>query len=339
MFPDLSYFLHAIFGTPVDNWTSLVKTFGFFLALAFLTAAYFFWLELKRKSMQGYFPKSTVKGEKGDPIQVYPYDRVGDITIVAAISGLLGAKIFAILESVDNIKSFLSNPISNFFTGSGLAMYGGLIGGFIGVFWFVKSRLKVNPIYIMDAIAPALMFAYSVGRIGCQLAGDGDWGIPNGAPTPSWWFLPNWMWSYGYPHNVTNSAEHPHEIIAGFVGHYNTILSPPVYPTPFYETVMAAIIGVILWNLRKRLKIHGMLFMVYLILNGVERFYIEKIRVNDKIHAFGLTFTQAELIAVIIFIIGVVGLMVLGRRGNRNEPQEDNEHRMTNRPKLMEDDL
>ncbi len=320
MYPDLSYVLHDLFGTPVDNWTSLVKTFGFFLALAFLTAAWFFWLELRRKSAQGYFPTSAVKGDKGGTVQVYPHDRVGDITIVAAVSGLLGAKIFAILESAENIKAFLDDPISNFFTGSGLAIYGGLIFGFIGVFWFVRKKLRVNPIYMMDAIAPALMFAYGVGRIGCQLAGDGDWGIDNPNAAPAGWFLPRWLWSFSYPRNVINSAGHPHELIAGFTGHYNTFLTPPVYPTPVYEMAMAFAIGGVLWALRKQFRVHGILFMVYLILNGIERFFIEKIRVNDKIHALGLTFTQAELIAVLFFLTGVVGIIVLQRRGNRNEP-------------------
>jgi len=239
---------------------------------------------------------------------------VGDMTIIAAISGLLGAKIFAIFESVENIREFFKDPISNFFTGSGLAIYGGLILGFIAVYWFVKKRLRANALYVMDAIAPALMFAYAVGRIGCQLSGDGDWGIENAAPVPSWWFLPKWMWSYDYPYNVTNSAGHGHQLITGFVGHYNTMLTPPVFPTPFYETIMATIIGLILWGLRKRLKVAGSLFMVYMILNGIERFFIEKIRVNDKIHAFGLTFTQAEMIAVFFFLTGLVGLILLNRR-------------------------
>ena len=79
--------------------------------------------------------------------------------MVAAISGLLGAKIFAILESTDNIKSFFKDPITTFFSGSGIAMYGGLIGGFIGVYWFITRKLKMNALYMMDAVAPSLMFA------------------------------------------------------------------------------------------------------------------------------------------------------------------------------------
>jgi phosphatidylglycerol---prolipoprotein diacylglyceryl transferase len=165
----------------------------------------------------------------------------------------------------------------------------------------------------MDAVAPGLIFAYAVGRIGCQMAGDGDWGIVASAQ-PTWWFLPSWMWAYDFPRNVIQSSGQANEAIAGLTAHYNTHLVPPVYPTPFYETIMATLIGVFLWNIRKRLKIHGMLFMIYLVLNGIERFCIEKIRVNDKLHAFGLTFTQAELIAVLLIIIGTVGGIVLYKK-------------------------
>jgi prolipoprotein diacylglyceryl transferase len=313
MYPDLSYVLHDLFGTAPDNWTSIVKTFGFFLALSFLTAAYLLFLELKRKNAEGLFVPHMTKDEKGNMKETYPHERVGDITMVAAISGLLGAKIFAILESAENVRAFMEDPIHTFFSGSGIAMYGGLIGGFIGVYWFITKKLKMNALYMMDAVAPSLIFAYAVGRIGCQMAGDGDWGIV-AAPQPSWWFLPDWLWAFDFPRNVTNSSGHAHEVIQGFTGHYNTRLVPPVYPTPIYETFMSAAIGFFLWGIRKRIKVHGALFMIYLILNGLERFFIEKIRVNDKLHAFGIDFTQAELIAVSIFIIGIVGLIVLYRR-------------------------
>jgi phosphatidylglycerol---prolipoprotein diacylglyceryl transferase len=306
MYPDFSYFLHDLFGTPVDNWTSVIKTFGFFLALAFLAAAYILHLELKRIAALGLLPQHETKDENKNLKMAYPHERVGDITIVAAISGLLGAKIFAIFESGDNIAYFIKNPLS-FFTGSGLAMYGGLIGGFIGVFWFVRAKLKVNPIYVMDATAVCLIIAYGVGRIGCQMSGDGDWGIVSG-PQPASWFLPDWLWSYNYPNNV-----HEEGIpIEGFQGRYNKVLENGVFPTPVYETIAAFLIGGFLWLIRKRLKIAGMLFMCYLILNGLERFFIEKIRVNDKlINTTGLQMTQAEIIAVSLITIGSLGALVL----------------------------
>ena len=112
---------------------------------------------------------------------------------------------------------------------------------------------------VMDAVAPALMVGYGVGRIGCQLSGDGDWGIANTAAQPDWWFLPDWMWAYTYPHNVLNEGVR----IAGCEWQYCYELSPAVYPTPFYETIMAFIIVGILWILRKRIKPAGTLFFVY----------------------------------------------------------------------------
>lgn len=310
MYPNLSYILHDLFGTSYDNWARYIQTFGLFLALAFLTAAYTLYLELKRKAEQGLLQPQPVKDEKGNMKMAYPHERVGDITMVAAISGLLGAKIFAILESIDNIKAFFNDPITTFFSGSGIAMYGGLIGGFIGVYWFVSKKLKMNPIFMMDAVAPALMFAYGVGRIGCQMSGDGDWGI-EAAAMPSGWFLPSWMWAFDYPRNVVDSGIP----IEGLTALHNHHLPIPVYPTPFYEVIMALSIAFFLWSIRKRITTHGVLFMIYLILNGIERFFIEKIRVNDKlIDTPNFKMTQAELIAVIIVVIGIVGSFVLIQR-------------------------
>ena len=310
MYPNLSYILHDLFGTSLDNWARYVQTFGLFLALAFLTAAYTLYLELQRKAALGLFIQQPAKDENGNLKMVFPHERVGDITMVAAISGLLGAKIFAILESVDNIKSFFKDPITTFFSGSGIAMYGGLIGGFIGVYWFITRKLKMNALYMMDAVAPALMFAYGVGRIGCQMSGDGDWGIDAG-PMPSWWFLPNWMWSFDFPRNVVDSGIP----IQGLTALHHNHLPVGVYPTPFYEVIMALSIAFFLWAIRKRITTHGVLFMIYLVLNGIERFFIEKIRVNDKlIDTPSLKMTQAELIAVLLVIIGIIGSYVLIQR-------------------------
>lgn len=241
-------------------------------------------------------------------VDIYPHDKVGDITLVAAAGGLLGAKIFAIFESSENIQSFLMDPFGTFFSGSGLAMYGGLVGGFLSVTWYIR-KIGIPMRQMMDAVAPALIMGYAVGRIGCQLAGDGDWGIDNPSPAPDWWFLPKWLWSFDYPHNVNNHGMP----IDGCIGEYCRHLVPNVYPTPIYETFMALIIFAILWYLRKRLPVTGMLFFVYLFLNGVERLSIELIRVNDKIYAFGISFTQAELIASLCILIGTIGFVALWR--------------------------
>ena len=310
MYPNLSYVLHDLIGTGYDNITRYIQTFGFFLALAFLSAAYFLYLELKRK--KSFYTPQLRKDEKGNLRETYPHERVGDITVVAAISGMLGAKIFAIFESAKDIKDFLNDPIHVFFSPGGLAIYGGLIIGFIVVYWFITQKLKMNPLYTMDAVAPGLMLAYGVGRIGCQMAGDGDWGIVAGEK-PSWWFLPNSFWSFDFPRNVV----HEGIPIEGLKAEYFQHLVPGVYPTPFYETIMAFMIAGFLWSIRKRIVTPGLLFMIYLILNGIERFFIEKIRVNSKFHYFGISFTQAEFIAVGLFLTGIIGSIILMNRNRK----------------------
>jgi prolipoprotein diacylglyceryltransferase len=168
---------------------------------------------------------------------------------------------------------------------------------------------KIPLVHLADAIAPPLMIAYAVGRIGCQVAGDGDWGIVNAAPNPYGW-LPDWMWSFTYPHNV-NEAGVP---IEGCVGRFCNQLPQPVYPTPFYETIMGLILFALLWSLRKKLRPYGALFAFYLIVNGIERFLIEQIRVNNRLDFFGLQPTQAEVIAVGLVLVGIALWVVLAQR-------------------------
>ena len=132
------------------------------------------------------------------------------------------------------------------------------------------------------------MLAYGIGRIGCQLSGDGDWGINNLAAKPEWMrFLPDWMWSYNFPHNVIRSGIPMEDCGDKFWEPYCYQLANPVWPTAFYEVVMTILIFSLLWSIRKRIKIAGIMFFTYLALNGVERFFIEKIRVNTKYDILG----------------------------------------------------
>jgi phosphatidylglycerol---prolipoprotein diacylglyceryl transferase len=384
MYPDLSYLLHDLIGTPVDNGFALIKTFGFVLALAFLASRYVFGKELLRMEKLGWLKPSKERVKLGYPattmeivinalvgfligfkvvylighqreigsdvlpfitsaqgdwlggiiggalfgflqwygkhkdrlpkpvtkdVFIHPHQRKTDITIRSAISGILGAKLFAIFESVENVKAFLQDPLGQFFSGSGLAIYGGLIVAFFYIFWYVRKK-GMKPIHVMDAAAPAMIMGYAVGRIGCQLSGDGDWGIVNLAPVPGWWFLPDWMWAYDYPHNVLNQGIP----IEGCVGNYCRRLAEPVFPTPFYEVVASLIIFGILWVLRNPIKVPGMIFFIYVTLNGFERFWIEKIRVNDEIPFLGMTPSQAEIISFILFFVGIIGCVVVYRR-------------------------
>lgn len=383
MYPDLSYIFHALIGTEPDNWTSIFKTFGMFLVLAFLTAAWFFYIELKRKAGEGKFKAEKVKTVVGRPAsvtdiisnaifgfivgfkflyifqnfgefkndaagvllslkgewwagillaivfggfrywegkknalskpkevthEIWPHDRIGDLTVMAAISGILGAKIFDIF---DNFSNFLNDPIGVFFSGSGLAIYGGVICGFLGVTWYMRKH-EIPFKHALDALAPAFVFAYGVGRLGCQFSGDGDWGIV--ADTmPEWWFFPEWLWAFDYPHNVNNDGI----LIADCAWNYCSKLPEAVYPTPIYEVFASLLIGGFLWAIRKRVQIAGMLFFMYLILNGVQRFFIEIIRVNVQHEFLGMNPSQAQIIAVVFVLIGITGSLYLKRQAGK----------------------
>ena len=258
-----------------------------------------------------------------EKVTIHPWERTGNITLVAAIGGVLGAKFFHLLEYPEEMVAFFTEPSLQGFLG-GLTIYGGLIVGGMAVAVYGR-RHGIRFLHLADATAPGLMLAYGIGRIGCQVSGDGDWGIPNASPKPDWLsWAPDWMWSYAFPNNV-NAVFGPRP--SGYTGKlitdadpwpifegFGTYLSPGVYPTSFYETIMATVIFAFLWSLRKRLQVPGTLFAAYLMLNGTERFWIEKIRVNAPMEFMGMVMTQAELIAVVIFLSGLALLAFLHQK-------------------------
>jgi phosphatidylglycerol---prolipoprotein diacylglyceryl transferase len=245
-------------------------------------------------------------------VRIWPHDRVGEITIIALIFGLLGAKLFDIFE---HWSSFLKSPSDYIFSPQGLTFYGGLICAALAIWWYAK-RHKINFWHLNDAFAPTMMLAYALGRIGCQVSGDGDWGIPNPKPNPFSW-LPDWMWAYKYPNNVAKE-DTP---IPGCIGDYCNELAVPAYPTPFYETVICLILFLVLWALRKRMRVPGTLFALYLILNGLERFFIEKIRVNTRLNIkiFGFQPTQAEVISFLLVVSGVILWIYLLKKSRQGQ--------------------
>ena len=264
---------------------------GILIALASL---YFKWSDNKKQKLTR--PKTIDK-------TLHPYELVGNLTMIAAVSGVIGAKIF---HNLENFDLFLSDPLGQLLSFSGLTFYGGLIFGAISVIWYAKKfNIKIK--HLIDCSAPALMLAYGIGRIGCQMSGDGDWGIVNLAPKPDWMgFLPDWMWSYTFPHNVINAGIP----IDGCIGNFCYQLANPVWPTAFYEVVMSLILFGILWFLRKKINIPGMLFFIYFIFNGIERFFIEKVRVNTEYNILG-GITQAEIISFLLIITGFLGCLYL----------------------------
>ncbi len=379
MYPNLYYAFKDLFGIDLP-FLRFINSFGFFVAISFLVAAWLLTLELRRKSKLGLLhptemevvvgrPASIVdlftnfllgfllgykilalffRGGDEDPqafifsragswplgigigllfaglkwwekrkqqlekpetrrVRLWPEDRVGEITILALVFGLLGAKLFDIFE---NWTDFLAHPASYIFSPSGLTFYGGLICAAIAIIIYARKH-KIPLVHLADAVAPPLMIAYAIGRIGCQVSGDGDWGIVNTAPNPYRW-LPDWMWSYNFPHNVNEAGVR----IPGCIGRFCTELPQPVYPTSFYETVMGFILFALLWSLRKRIRPFGALFALYLIVNGIERFLIETIRVNNRMNFFGLHPSQAQVIALGLVPIGIALWLLLMQRRN-----------------------
>lgn len=385
MYPNLYYAFKDLFGLEL-SFLKIFQMFGFFIAVSFLAAGYFFTLELKRKEKEGVLKallKKITPQKKATPtdylssaaigfligyklfyiiqnfdaftnntqefilsakgnviggfimagimlwmkyreiqknntstpneaseILVHPYEHVGNMTVIAAVAGIIGAKIFHNLENLDD---FAVDPIGALISFSGLTMYGGLILGSIAVLYYAnKNKLAILP--VMDACAPGLMLAYGTGRIGCHLSGDGDWGINNTSPNP-FSFLPDWFWSYQYPHNVLKeSLNNP---IPGCDGSYCFMLEHPVFPTPLYEAIACILLFGALWLLRKRINVAGILFCVYLVFNGVERFFIEKIRINTTYTIWGNHITQAELISSALVILGVVGIILLNKNAKK----------------------
>src|ERR1700753_3511225 len=112
------------------------------------------------------------------------------------------------------------------------------------------------------------------------------------------------MWSFKFPHNIDHSD--PGNFIPGCIGQYCNELRIPVFPTSFYESVVCILLFLFLWSIRHKVKTPGVLFGIYLILTGTERFFIELIRVNTRYVVFGISFTQAELISILLFVCGVV---------------------------------
>jgi phosphatidylglycerol---prolipoprotein diacylglyceryl transferase len=245
-----------------------------------------------------WYEKNKVKLPKPEEktFRIWPHDRVGDIVLYAAIFGFLGAKIF---HNLENWGEFVKDPIGNLIAFSGLTFYGGLICATVAIIYFAGKH-KIGVVHLADAMAPTMMFAYAMGRIGCQVSGDGDWGIVNNNPKPFAW-MPDGLWSSVYAHNVIGEGVP----IKDCVGQYCNQLPMPVYPTALYEVIACLLLFGVLWFLRTRIKVAGRLAALYLMFNGIERFSIEQIRVNTKYVDLPFQPTQAEIIALVLFLGGV----------------------------------
>ena len=299
-----SFFFGFLFGYKIIGAFTIAdalnNTQAFILSLqgnmgaGILVGAILAYLKWKEKDKEKLAKPETRK------LLLWPHDRVGDIVLQAALWGFLGAKIFHNLENLDEL---MLDPWGSLISFSGLTFYGGLILATIAIIVFIR-KYNMRVIHFADAMAPTMLFAYAAGRIGCHISGDGDWGIVNSAPNPFVW-LPDWMWSYQYPHNVVNAGVS----IPGCVGNYCNQLPEGVYPTTFYEVIIMFILFLIVWMVRKKITQPGIITGIYFIFAGGERFFIEKIRVNNKYTFLPFQPTQAELISVILIILGIVFLV------------------------------
>ncbi len=406
MYPDFQYLLQSLFGTPMPEWLSLFKTFGFLVAIAFLSAAWVISKELTRKEKLGLLQPEIQTMEVGRPatmqqlitsgiigfilgfkiggifghfasvspdpmsyllsangnfiaglagaiiiagskyyekkkealpepvikrIAVYPHDLVTEIVVVAAVGGLIGAKIFNALETWDD---FIKDPIRSLTSSSGLTFLGGLIMATILLYFYSRKR-GIPFKHLCDASAPGIMLAYGMGRLGCHFSGDGDWGIFNSAyvtntdgtlraatatdnhfieqmtsgtpyvsiPAPTG--IPRWLVGMNYPHNVG----HEGMAIQGCTGEYCNVLPVSVFPTSIYEAVACILLFLLLWSLRKRFTRSLQMFGAYLVLVGVERFLIELMRVNYKYDWGFVHPSQAEILSVVLVLIGTALLL------------------------------
>lgn len=245
-----------------------------------------------------------------ETIAVRPHEQVGNIVIISAIAGLLGAKIF---HNLENIDEFLADPIDALISFSGLTMYGGLILTTITLYFYSK-KINIPFIHMADSAAAPLMIGYAIGRIGCHMSGDGDWGIANHFNKPSiMGFLPDWFWKYNYPHNVISEGVP----IPGCEGRHCYMLPEAVFPTPLYESIACVFLFLVIWFIRKRITKAGVVFSLYILLNGIERLLIEQIRVNTKYHIGNLQITQAEIIATLFILSGSFGIYYFNKKKSK----------------------
>jgi phosphatidylglycerol---prolipoprotein diacylglyceryl transferase len=200
-----------------------------------------------------------------------PVDWSYEIVFAALVGGLVGARLDYIVENWDSAKDDL---LGSLFSGSGLVWLGGVIGGAIGVLLWAWRRGFLG-LALLDVCAPLLALGYAIGRVGCQVSGDGDYGKASDLP-----------WAMAYPHGTKP-------------------IDTEVHPTPIYESIAMGLIALALWRLRDRVR-PGILFALWLLLSGLERVLVELIRRNDDV-VLGLTLPQ--LISMAMAGVGAVWLL------------------------------
>jgi phosphatidylglycerol---prolipoprotein diacylglyceryl transferase len=241
-----------------------LPTFGLMVALALIASAYVLQADFDRRGMNA--------------------DAFTMIT-VAGLAGIFGAKLYHLLETP---AEFFAHPMPLLFSRYGFAWFGGFLGGF-GAMVLMGWRAKLRMWEFLDACSPAASIGYGIGRVGCFLSGDGDYGKPTSLP-----------WGMSFPNGIVPTTER-------------------VHPTPLYELIVWCAIGWLLWrlgvNALKKPRPMGEIFCYYLILTGIARFLVEIIRINPP-WIWGLSNAQ---VASVVSVIGGIVLLVLRKRGGVTE--------------------
>jgi phosphatidylglycerol:prolipoprotein diacylglycerol transferase len=209
------------------------------------------------------------------------------VIVWGAIGGLGGARLYDVL---DNWSAYINHPASIIFSGAGFVWYGGLIGGIVSS-WLVARRYRVPFLTVADMCAAPLMLGMAFGRMGCQLSGDGDWGLPSTLP----WAMayPRAIVGWG-PDTVLKLDDHGN-LVAGFFPGVR------VHPTPIYEATLYVAGFCFLWSIRKKVTLEGEVLCLYLILAGAARFMVEFVRINPRV-LWGLS--EAQVISLIMIAAG-----------------------------------
>ena len=247
-----------------------LPTFGLMVALALITSAYMLQADFDRRGMNA--------------------DAFTMIT-VAGLLGILGAKLYHLLETP---SEFFANPLPLLFSRYGFAWFGGFLGGF-GALLVLRWRAKLPLWEFLDACSPAASFGYAIGRIGCFLSGDGDYGRPTSLP-----------WGMSFPNGVVPTTE--------TCVQWGSPADCRVHPAPLYELLIWSVIGLLLWRLGARIlkdpRRAGEIFCYYLVLTGVARFLVEMIRINPP---WILGLSNAQVASAVSVIGGLILLVFLKR--------------------------
>jgi phosphatidylglycerol:prolipoprotein diacylglycerol transferase len=205
---------------------------------------------------------------------------------IAGLAGIFGSKLYSALESP---AAFRAHPVALLFDRYGFTWFGGFLGGFFAML-ILGRRAKIPLLEFLDACTPAASFGYALGRMGCLLSGDGDYGTPTTLP-----------WGMSFPNGVVPTTDH-------------------VHPTPIYEFLAWCAIGAFLWYLGGKFLRgphgKGYVFCAYLILTGIARYLVEIIRINPRVF---LGLTNAQIVSILSVLAGIALFLWIERRDTAPE--------------------